>query len=131
MHTDRFACWAGPIKKPVSVLLSTVLAASLAFWTAPLAPAVYADASAHASEENVSTLDTPAEQADNANEPSELGQPTDSENAASTLASESEQSPAAVSPLPQAASESAGNPAYTHTATAKQNGVTFTVRLER
>lgn len=127
MHADRFACWEGPIKRPVSVLLSTVLAASLAFWTAPLAPVAYADASAHTSEENVSTQDTPTEHADNANEPSELGQPTDSENAASTLASESEQSPAAVSPLPQAASESAGNPTYAHTATAKQNGVTFTV----
>ena len=104
-------------------MLSTVLAASLAFWAAPPLPTAYADTAARASEQSVGAQETPAEH-HSANEQQQqtTSQTSDGESTANATASAPEESPAATAPLPQAAIETAATAAYAHTATASQNG---------
>lgn len=114
------------MKKPVSVLLSTVLAASLAFWAVPFPSVAYADATAHASEENVSTQEG-AEHNSSAYEQDDAGQVLGTKNSTNTPASEAVESPTGVNLQLQATNEYAGESAYAHAVSASQNGVTFTV----
>ena len=118
------------MKKPVSVLLSTVLAASLAFWAVPFPSVAYADATAHASEENVSTQEG-AEHNSSAYEQDDAGQVLGTKNSTNTPASEAVESPTGVNLQLQATNEYAGESAYAHAVSASQNGVTFTVSWNR